>query len=71
MKAAILREFKAPLGIEEIDQPKPGAHEVLIEVVTAGYLASDLKDAVGFLLMVLVLWTRPSGLFGRAAVRRA
>jgi branched-chain amino acid transport system permease protein len=43
----------------------------LIEVVTAGYLASDLKDAVGFLLMVLVLWTRPSGLFGRAAMRRA
>jgi branched-chain amino acid transport system permease protein len=43
----------------------------LIEVVTAGYLASDLKDAVGFLLMVLVLWTRPSGLFGRATVRRA
>ena len=43
----------------------------LIEVLTAGYLASDLKDAVGFSLMVLVLWTRPSGLFGRAAIRRA
>jgi branched-chain amino acid transport system permease protein len=43
----------------------------LIEVATAGYLASDLKDLVGFALMVLVLWTRPAGLFGRAAVRRA
>jgi branched-chain amino acid transport system permease protein len=43
----------------------------LIEVLTAGYLASELKDAVGFLILVAVLWTRPSGLFGRAAVRRA
>jgi branched-chain amino acid transport system permease protein len=43
----------------------------MIEVLTTGYFASDLKDAVGFSLMVLVLWTRPSGLFGRAAVRRA
>ncbi len=43
----------------------------LIEVLTAGYVTSDLKDAVGFALMVLVLWTRPTGLFGRAAVRRA
>jgi branched-subunit amino acid ABC-type transport system permease component len=26
---------------------------------------------VGFCLLVAVLWTRPSGLFGRSAVRRA
>jgi branched-chain amino acid transport system permease protein len=43
----------------------------VIEVATAGYLASGLKDAVGFCLLVAVLWTRPSGLFGRSAVRRA
>lgn len=43
----------------------------LIEVLTAGYLSSGLKEAVAFLLLVLVLWTRPSGLFGRAVLRRA
>ena len=43
----------------------------LAEVLTAAYLASELKDAVAFLILVLVLWTRPSGLFGRAVVRRA
>ena len=43
----------------------------VIEVLTAGYLTSDLKDAVGFALMVAVLWTRPAGLFGRQTVARA
>ena len=42
-----------------------------VEVATSAWLASDLKDAVGFSLMVLVLWTRPAGLFGRMAARRA
>ena len=43
----------------------------LVEVLTAGYIDSNLKEAVAFLLLVVVLWTRPSGLFGRAVVRRA
>ncbi len=43
----------------------------VIEVLTAGYLASGLKEAVAFALLVLVLWTRPAGLFGRAQARRA
>lgn len=43
----------------------------VVEVLTAGYLGSGLKEAVAFLILVLVLWTRPVGLFGRAAVRRA
>ncbi len=38
----------------------------LVEVLTAGYLGSSLKEAVAFLLLVAVLWTQPSGLFGRA-----
>ena len=42
-----------------------------IEVLTAGYLDSGLKEAVAFALLVLVLWTRPAGLFGRPAPRRA
>jgi branched-chain amino acid transport system permease protein len=43
----------------------------LVEVLTAGYIDSNLKEAVAFLLLVVVLWTRPSGLFGRAVTRRA
>ena len=43
----------------------------VIEVMTAGYAASALKETVAFLILVLVLWTRPSGLFGRAVARKA
>ena len=43
----------------------------VIEVMTAGYLSSGLKEAVAFLILVGVLWTRPAGLFGRAVMRRA
>ena len=43
----------------------------IIEVMTAGYVDSGLKEAVAFLILVAVLWTRPSGLFGRAVIRRA
>ncbi len=43
----------------------------VVEVLTAGYLASGLKEAVGFAILVAVLWTRPAGLFGRTDVRRA
>jgi branched-chain amino acid transport system permease protein len=42
-----------------------------IEVMTAGYLSSNFKDAAGFAAMVVTLWLRPSGLFGRAVARRA
>jgi branched-chain amino acid transport system permease protein len=43
----------------------------IVEVLTAAYVGSGLKEAVAFLILVLVLWTRPSGLFGRAVVGRA
>ena len=43
----------------------------VVEVLTAGYLASGLKEAVAFALLVLVLWTRPAGLFARLQTRRA
>lgn len=43
----------------------------IIEVLTAGYVSSSMKEAVAFAILVLVLWTRPSGLFGRAVIRRA
>jgi branched-chain amino acid transport system permease protein len=43
----------------------------VLEVLTAGFVSSDVKDAVGFILLVATLWFRPVGLFGRAPVKRA
>ncbi len=43
----------------------------VVEVLTAGYVDSGLKEAVAFAILVAVLWTRPSGLFGRPEMRRA
>ena len=43
----------------------------VVEVLTAGYVASGLKEAVAFAILVAVLWSRPAGLFGRAVTRRA
>lgn len=47
MKAAILREFKTALSIEEVERPEPGANEVLIEVEACGVCHSDLHVADG------------------------
>jgi branched-chain amino acid transport system permease protein len=43
----------------------------VVEVLTAGYIASGLKEAVAFAILVAVLWFRPAGLFGRAVAQRA
>ncbi|MEH2472715.1 branched-chain amino acid transport system permease protein [Nitrobacteraceae bacterium AZCC 2161] len=43
----------------------------VLEVLTAGFISSDIKDAVGFILLVATLWFRPVGLFGRAPAKRA
>jgi propanol-preferring alcohol dehydrogenase len=45
MKAAVLREFKSPLSIEELAQPRPAAREVLIAVEACGVCHSDLHLA--------------------------
>ncbi|GBD44608.1 High-affinity branched-chain amino acid transport system permease protein LivH [bacterium HR40] len=42
----------------------------LVEQLTAGYLSSAYKDAVAFVVIVLVLLLRPSGLFGTRAIER-
>jgi len=47
MKAAVLREFKSPLTIEQVEVPKVGPHEVLIEVEACGVCHSDLHVADG------------------------
>ena len=47
MKAAILREFKKPLTLEEVVQPRPGVDEILIQVEACGVCHSDLHVADG------------------------
>lgn len=39
------------------------------ESFTSGYLSNDFRDIIGFMMVILVLLFRPSGLFGRAVDR--
>src|SRR5690242_15234722 len=45
MKAAVLHDFKQPLVIQDVSQPKPEAGEVLIAVEACGVCHSDLHVA--------------------------
>jgi len=47
MKAAVLREVRTPLQIEEVQIGKPGPREVLIRTVAAGVCHSDLHFIEG------------------------
>jgi branched-chain amino acid transport system permease protein len=42
----------------------------LLEASAAGYVSSQYKDAVAFLVILLVLFAMPRGLFGRASIER-
>jgi branched-chain amino acid transport system permease protein len=42
----------------------------LLEAFAAGYVSSQYKDAVAFLVILIVLLVMPRGLFGRAPVER-
>ncbi|MGR3625914.1 MAG: branched-chain amino acid ABC transporter permease, partial [Limimaricola sp.] len=42
----------------------------LIEALTAGYISSDYKDASAFVVILLVLFLRPQGLFGARITER-
>jgi propanol-preferring alcohol dehydrogenase len=47
MKAAVLRDLKGRLSIEEVGRPRPGADEVLIRVEACGACHSDVHVADG------------------------
>jgi len=42
----------------------------VLETFTAGYISTGLRDAVAFLLLIVVLVVRPAGIFGRTAEAR-
>jgi len=42
----------------------------LAEAMTAGYVSSAYKDAVPFVMIVLLFMVKPTGLFGRRRVER-
>jgi branched-chain amino acid transport system permease protein len=42
----------------------------LFEALSSGYLSSQYKDATAFVVIVLVLFARPSGIFGKVGYER-
>jgi branched-chain amino acid transport system permease protein len=42
----------------------------VVETLAAGYLSSDFRDAISFLIMVAFLFLRPQGLFGERQTER-
>jgi propanol-preferring alcohol dehydrogenase len=59
MKAAIIREYKQPLQIDEAEKPTPGPDEVLIKVEACGVCHSDLHIAEGDWTPLLRIMKRP------------
>lgn len=47
MRAALLKEYKAPLAVQEAPDPTPGNGEVVIKVEASGVCHSDLHIAEG------------------------
>jgi D-arabinose 1-dehydrogenase-like Zn-dependent alcohol dehydrogenase len=47
MKAAVVRQFRRPLNIEEVSIPAPGPGEVLLKVMATGVCHTDLYAADG------------------------
>jgi branched-chain amino acid transport system permease protein len=42
----------------------------IIEALVAGYISSEYKDAVGFIIMLLILFVRPGGIFNTLKAQR-
>jgi branched-chain amino acid transport system permease protein len=42
----------------------------VVEAMTAGYVSSAYKDAMPFVLILLILFFRPQGLFGKKTTDR-
>ncbi|MEK7698194.1 MAG: branched-chain amino acid ABC transporter permease, partial [Nitrospirota bacterium] len=42
----------------------------LIESLGAGYLSSEYKDAYAFIVLILILLIKPTGLLGKTEIHR-
>lgn len=47
MKAAVVREFGAPLQIEEVEVKRPGRNQILVKVIASGVCHTDLHAVEG------------------------
>ncbi|KAB1657805.1 alcohol dehydrogenase AdhP [Pseudoclavibacter chungangensis] len=47
IRAAIVREFGAPLEVDQYELPEPGPHQALVRVLTSGVCHTDLHAAEG------------------------
>ena len=47
MKAAVVREFGAPLAIDDVPIPDPGPGEVLVKLMASGVCHTDVHAADG------------------------
>ncbi|MFC1942307.1 alcohol dehydrogenase catalytic domain-containing protein [Chloroflexota bacterium] len=64
VKAAVCREYKAPLSIEELDLADPKEHEVLVGLEACGFCHSDLSFMEGNVMtnLPIVLGHEPCGI---------
>lgn len=64
MKAAVLRAWKTPLEIEDVDISKPGPREVLVQTKATGVCHSDLHVIDGGLPLAppVILGHEPAGI---------
>jgi branched-chain amino acid transport system permease protein len=42
----------------------------VLEALSAGYISSEYKDVIAFVVLILVLLFRPTGLFGEAVTEK-
>ncbi|MEU8216468.1 zinc-dependent alcohol dehydrogenase family protein [Micromonospora taraxaci] len=47
MRAAVLREFDSPLTVEDVEEPTPGAGQVLVRIIASGVNPLDTKIQAG------------------------
>lgn len=59
MKAAVLRDFRQPLSLEDVDRPAPASDEVLIQVEACGACHSDVHVADGDWTQLAPIIKRP------------